>query len=312
MKPTFILFAGTAWSATTPLYYTLHKCQNYLHGGIGKEHYYLNLLDDGFLYPNVKNIEFYRKKFIETKNNCINNTLELNKTNVLNFGNTFSIDNYISFYTNLWKNLDNKYQAVADFTNTNADLSENFIEKFAEKILPHFNVKVLIIFRDPIRRLFSKTNHFYYNCGAKYNYNTAYEVLLNMKNYVNYVDIYEKYKKYFPIHQIIMEELWEDDGLELKKLSYFLNYEIKKLHLNVYSPDRGNKPIAIKNLSDQYTSDIEILSNESYNILFDKFKFLYEDYVRKFDRLPLHWGSHINYEINQSLPISKKFMGDVL
>ena len=84
----------------------------------------------------------------------------------------------ISYYIDwlLEKNCD-----VCDFSNPHAQFHAEIIEKFAKKFKKHFSVKVLMICRDPVRRLYSNLN-FIPNTGhslEKYGQNERLEMVMD-------------------------------------------------------------------------------------------------------------------------------------
>ena len=105
-----------------------------------------------------------------------------------------------------------------------------------DQLLEHFDIKVMMIFRDPIRRLWSSSL-----CDRK---NMTWNG--KVEYFARYVDIYKKYVNVFGkerVMPLIMEEIWEDPT----PLSDFLSYKIEKMHVNCYHPERGTR--APKHLS---------------------------------------------------------------
>lgn len=314
MKPKFILFVGVGWSATKPLYYTLSQIYNCLHAGIAREHHYLKIIQSTSTLNSIEDLNdtnknFKRNKFesIKFKKNIF--SYEMYDHIKIFLDPPYTIEKYIEFYLNYYNYLqkNTKFQYVSDFSNTNMFLSENFLKNFSTKLLENFDVKVLMIFRDPVRRYFSEKNFMYHisHPQLQKKYSSASEYCLNtIHKSMDYVDLYNKFDLFFDCKQLVMEELWEGDGSELSNLSSFLNYDIKKLHFNVYCPDRGNKPILHNKLPDQYSSDYEVLGENLYYTLYNKIEFQYKNYYKKFNYTPLYWGNPINYSYNQSLPIN--------
>lgn len=314
MKPKFILFVGVGWSATKPLYYTLSQIYNCLHGGIVREHHYLKIIQSLSSSNSIEDLDFVNKQvkknkfefFVFKKNNIFPEMYEYAK---LFTEPPFTIKKYIKFYLNFYTYLqkNTKFQYVSDFSNSNMFLSKDFLKDFSVELLKHFDVKVLMIFRDPVRRYFSEHNFKYYitNPELQKKYSSASEYCLTtIHKSMDYVDLYNKFNLFFDCKQLVMEELWEGDGYELSNLSSFLNYKIEKLHFNVYCPDRGNKPVLHNKLPDQYSSDYEVLSEKLYYNLYNILESQYKNYYKKFNCTPLYWGNPINYSYNQSLPIN--------
>ena len=248
-KPLFVICVGTGWSATTPLYYTLQDAK--IANAFIKE--------SNILCPNLD----FSEKYKVTKN-----PVYLNPT----------VDNYITFLHEYYQSIADEYRGVCDFTTSYATLPPDIISTFADKLKDNFNVKILMIFRDPVRRLFSHISHltntspntfmkeilFYLRkipnelVYPTQNYNYK---LKNFEPFLfsNYSLIYDTWKSFFDTHYIIMEDLWAGRNNELERLNTFLGANITQVHENVYYPDRGANAPKLAGLADQWTSDTENL-----------------------------------------------------
>ena len=248
-KPLFVICVGTGWSATTPLYYTLQDAK--IANAFIKE--------SNILCPNLD----FSEKYKVTKN-----PVYLNPT----------VDNYITFLHEYYQSIADEYRGVCDFTTSYATLPPDIISTFADKLKDNFNVKILMIFRDPVRRLFSHISHltntspnafmkeilFYLRkipnqlVYPTQNYNYK---LKNFEPFLfsNYSLIYDTWKSFFDTHYIIMEDLWAGRNNELERLNTFLGANITEVHENVYYPDRGANAPKLAGLADQWTSDTENL-----------------------------------------------------
>ena len=248
-KPLFVICVGTGWSATTPLYYTLQDAK--IANAFIKE--------SNILCPNLD----FSEKYKVTKN-----PVYLNPT----------VDNYITFLHEYYQSIADEYRGVCDFTTSYATLPPDIISTFADKLKDNFNVKILMIFRDPVRRLFSHISHlsnsspnaflkeilFYLRKipnqlvypTQKYNHK-----LRNFEPFLfsNYSLIYDTWRSFFDTHYIIMEDLWAGRNNELERLNTFLGANITQVHENVYYPDRGANAPKLAGLADQWTSDTENL-----------------------------------------------------
>ncbi len=323
VKPQFILSTGTGWSATTPLWYTLQVDNPFLHVGMKKDPGYLDMLrrtPEERMITDQKNFringrswttknrqwskivlqmnkELFEEGAIQTRGGALTEArrhLYFTQKDVDDFSETpLSFEKYLSYYRKHWKYLHENncpYKAVADFSNTNANLPDWYIDEFMPKLQEHFDVKVLMIVRDPIRRLWSEVNsddqeHFFMR-------------KIQSGDYWNYIEIIEKWERVCPIHVIIMEQLWEGDQQERERqrLSDFLDYDIKKIHENAYCPDRGPDAPHLVGLPDQWTSDKYMLQDELYNKVRPFFP-VYQQWVDKYGSLPLYWGKPYNYEV---------------
>ena len=211
----------------------------------------------------------------------------------------YTLEKYITYYKTVWKTLQENncpYQAVADLSNSNAFLSESFIESTIPKLQEHFDIKVIMLVRDPIRRLWSESGAFL--DGDQESIERAFLERVMTRRYYNYLEIIEKWEKVAPLHVIIMEQLWEGDEQEREKqrLSDFLDHDIKKIHENVYCPDKGCHAPHYNGLPDQWTSDKYMLQDELYNKVRPLFP-VYQQWVDKYGSLPLYWGKPYNYEV---------------
>tara|TARA_B100000965_G_scaffold404595_1_gene435856 strand:+ start:1851 stop:2705 length:855 start_codon:yes stop_codon:yes gene_type:complete len=202
----------------------------------------------------------------------------------LKFGVKFfdnpTLDDYIE-YSKLYP---------VDFSNTYGLFSRSDIECFADRLLSEFKVKVLMIFRDPVRRLFShlnvnfNTGHSLDNMGQNERFKKVLdsgvldsppevgfpdqdwnheEKYYSMFMFSNYNSIYENWNAYFDTHAIIMEDLWAGRNNELEKLNTFLGTNITEMYPNVYYPDMGINPIQHKGLRDQWSSETEYITKDN-------------------------------------------------
>ncbi len=319
MKPKLLLNAGTNFSATTPLWYTLGLNNHYAHTGHAKEHNYLYhmMIDakrsintpsqlnssvrltqkweqtdlikktkkkekkrdgkDGFMhvYPEMTK----RSPFIEGKW-----TLEERRDF---FDNPeLSIDKYIKYYLKHWENFKCEYQSVADFSNTNACLSVEFMERIKPKLLEYFDIKVTMIFRDPIRRLFSACNRVHSKSGGIMEGFRSWVLFDSMEENVYYSDIYNRHCQVWGkenVMPIIMEEFSTD------KLSDFLGYSLVTAHQNCYYPEMGSNAPKYPGLSDQYTSDKIDLYKETYEFALEHMENIYKSFEDTFGYIPETW-----------------------
>ena len=330
-KPKFIIIAGTGFSASTPLWYTLQVQNKFVHGGLVKEN---NFLDSISLTPSMrfkkrKDIYQETKKFNLSKESRIIRNLSIITDNFRKNSHkkripgvkddifftqeeldeykkySFTLEKYITFYKRHWKHLQENncpYQGVGDFSNSNAWLPQEFCYKVVDKLSDDFDVKVLLIVRDPIRRLWSEMGG-YWDPDSPRQWENIEEYKKMFFDHVksghlHYLQILEKWEKVAPTHVIIMEQLWEGDEQEREKqrLSDFLDYDIKNIHENVYCPDRGVNAPHYKGLHDQWWSDKYSLSDELYNQVLPLMP-IYQQWVDRYGSLPLYWGKPYPYEV---------------
>ena len=328
-KPKFIIIAGTGFSASTPLWYTLQVQNKFVHGGLNKEDHYLdsiaippylrfkkklNINKETKSYTssskariiNYSRTDNFRKKshkkrIPEVKNDIFFTQEELDEYKSY----PFTLDKYITYYKKHWKHLQENncpYQGVGDFSNANAWLREKFCHKLVDKLSEDFDVKALMIVRDPIRRLWSEIGSFWVPESPRQwenieEYKDLFFDYIRKNHHIDYSMIIEKWERVCPLHIVIMEQLWEGDqqDKEKQRLSDYLEYDIKKIHQNVYCPDRGPNPPHYAGLHDQWSSDKYWLSDELYNQVLPFFP-IYQQWIDRYGSLPLYWGKPYNYE----------------
>ena len=312
-RPTLLLNPGSGWSATSPFLYTLALDNKYCHHAHQKENFYLKLLSE----PTQERIEHVRNIFIGKKQNRrkrdhpFGRVLSQSNDYVKNLDFTdfisapYNIDKYISYYKQHYENVKHEYQAVCDFSNANFGLPLSFLQKIAPKLQEHFDVKVTMQFRDPIRRYFSEigllindnpnaaTNFkeklfikarrhrklFFYRLESKhFSDNCKY-----ITAYLNYSSVFGKEN----VLQIIMEDFWSEDQTEM--LSDFLNFKITAVHENAYVPDMGKDAPKYDYLEDQWLSDIQNLNPEHVKEAMKHMKHYYSDYKNYFGSIPERW-----------------------
>ena len=318
--PSLLISAGTGWSATTPLMGTLTIANEYCHPGYWKESEYLSSIDGP---PHQEFLEKYKREVSRAKDAPVGNHKELidwNKRRIVSVHSPFikltkeekinwmsppfTIQKYCHFYRNHWLELQNSsnYKAVADFSNINFSLPEEKIKKIKPFLDEWFDTKVIMVFRDPVRRIFSEYQSRYYvqHFGRVYPNAMSYLTADLDKGTCSesptgnsgaeYIQHYRKWKKYFPIHAVVMEEFWDGNT---KPLSNFLDYEIKDLHPNCYWPEMGVNAPHIPGLRDQWSSDHEEMTPQFYAKTKKKLQSAYDEWIDEFGSLPETWGKHI-------------------
>jgi len=324
-KPKFIISLGVGWSATTPLWYTLQVQNKFVHAGLQKEMGYLDQVSYSPAERFKKQRESEAKlsfpksrdvKMVSLSRSYDSNTnrrlpeaktdIFLTKQDRRNIGSfPYTLDKYITYYKRLWETLQENncpYQGVGDFSNANAWLREKFCHKLVDKLSEDFDVKALMIVRDPIRRLWSEIGSFWVPESPRQwknieEYKDLFFDYIRKNHHIDYSMIIEKWERVCPLHIVIMEQLWEGDqqDKEKQRLSDYLEYDIEKIHQNVYCPDRGPNPPHYAGLHDQWSSDKYWLSDELYNQVLPFFP-IYQQWIDRYGSLPLYWGKPYNYE----------------
>ena len=320
MKPPFLLSAGTSYSATTPLYFTLAKQQKYCHAGTQKENGYLKLLN----LPDYRVPDYIRS--LESRGRADHAWIRMvDDRDFVNEEETkkwlsppYNLDEYVSYYLRHYERIKGTYHAVTDFTNHNFELPEDFLIQLRDALCEHFDVRVTFIFRDPIRRYYSEVGKFIqhnvllegsfdahklkHNAYVKRKaQNSLFLYYLQNQQYYPtqqhvYVPNIQKFERVFGkerVLPIIMEELWhpERQAEVCEKLSSFLDYEITSVHENAYYPDKGSHAPHYEGLSDQWGSDVEDITPQTYEEAKQYLGYVYQDWERCYETLPEEWNS---------------------
>ena len=196
-----------------------------------------------------------------------------------------TISKYVKFYHALYDHVVSKgYKSVGD---NYMDRLYKIPQDELEVLKSEFDIKVLFIARDPVRRAFS-------NYLTKLN---RYDQPRELKFY-NYIHAVENFRKSYGesnVYITVMEELWEGDGA--KGLSQFLDHPIDNLWKNLYAPDRGHLVKFDKDVPCQAFGQESLeLTPETYQYYKNKYQYIYDLWKDEFGSLPLHWGKPIKYK----------------
>ena len=295
MKPTLFLNVGTGWSGTTPLYYTIGWYNKYCHSGHRKEKGYLWLMDLSETRNTFDRVKFYKQFFGPSKQSTTNRKPKIFTHESKYIGGNwtedeikyfwsppFTIEKYIEYYIKNWDFIKHDYKAVSDFSNPNGQCSPEFLRKYAPALKSVFDVKIHVVFRDPLRRLWS--------LRQKQNPKDPVRQFMKMGVDFGYVQFFLKFVEAFGIencHMTIMEEFWNG---ETKELSDFIDYEIKEVHPNAYVPDLGPNAPRIQYLDDQWESDIMHMPKEVKDYGLNMLKPVYIHFKDYFGDLPEQWS----------------------
>ena len=303
-KIKLLLNVGTCFSATSPFHYTVsldHKC---VYTGHTKEHQYLyNLMmgnkdikvDGKRPKPNIAKKSKKPDLLTHLSPYVVGKWTEEQEKEF--FYDSLSIENYITYYKRTWENCKHDFQWVGDFSNQNAVLSIPFMFSIRDKLLEHFDIKVTMQFRDPVRRLFSVAN----KCVKRHQYGdmTPIQVMYQwlsgaFEPNAYYSSIYRKHAQIWGaenVKAIIMEEFWNPDNQkeQLDELSDFLDYKFTKIHENVYYPDMGSNPPKYEYLRDQWSSDLVDITDEQYKTCAKLMKSVYSEFEKTFGYVPSEW-----------------------
>ena len=271
-----LLSPGHAYAASTPLFYTLGYYNKYGHTGHMKEFSYLwqMYLED------IGDIKFASRNYRTTRNKL--QRIGQGHTKKLSpmpddfsiqdyYKRPFRIEHYIEYLKKVWDVVKDECKAVADFSTSLSGLSEDFLMKIKPKLLENFDVKVVMIFRDPVRRFWSQNA----DVNGKLRCHDRYA-----ENYQKYCNVFGKEN----VHYVIMEDFWSGETSELSK---FLDYDIQKISENVYWP-LEDKIIKYENLRDQWQGEKE-MPTDCLPRIREKLNHLYLQYEQILGKIPERW-----------------------
>jgi len=269
-----LLNFGTAYSATSPLWRTLQDDTKYLHTGHRKKTHWLWLLRN-----QDTNVE---RKFVLTPEPSAQVSSRQHIKFTKEEENYFfslptSIEKYIQYYKRHWDYLDGEFKSVGDFCNKMAVADEEYLCYLRDKLSEHFDVKITLIFRDPVRKIWSE---------ARTEYSRMYNKKGGIRRSALYGEVYEKYARVFGEERVlpmVMERIWEDPS----ELSDFLGHPIPKMHRNAYYPERGTNIKEFPEFWDQWRNEKNPID---YDRLRREFDLCYQDYKRVFGDIPVEWG----------------------
>ena len=189
-----------------------------------------------------------------------------------------SLENYISYYVKLWKEIEGKYQSLLDFSNSEQQLTEEFMLSIKDELLKHFDIKVVMMLRDPIRRLWSVCNRKSLTEGGTPQSHMKFD-----DPNLSYVDKYKKYVRVWGednVKVIINEEFYAGHTYPL---SYFLEYDIKP---------RYSKIARLSKMKDDLYSQWCDLDKDTWKLAYDNMKWIYDEY----DNVPKAWKDRLFYK----------------
>jgi len=277
MKPILHINAGVGWSATKPLCYTLDDVGYAVCPNRGKT------TECNLLYY------LYERQYKPVHANFYWHTLHKHRGLDFVRKNT-TLDWYIEY---IKSHIVKTHKGVSDFSNSNTDLPLYFLKQIAPVLEKEFDVRVTTIWRNPVRRSYSQMSAWY-----KEKWNDSYEKYPDSITYwrsqldrpshllPDYVKVYNTWSSAFKkVYPVIMEEVWENPS----NLSKFIGHKIEKMHANVYYPERGTQRPEIQGLKDQWSSDLQDLTEEDLQYGRNKLDWIYRNYKHQFKRIPESW-----------------------
>ena len=187
-----------------------------------------------------------------------------------------SIDKYIEYYKRHWDYLNGEYKSLGDFSNKPAIMDEDYLCYLRDALSDHFDIKVTMIFRDPVRKIWS---------NAWTQYDRIYTNKGNIQKSSLYHEIYEKHVRVWgkdKVFPMVMERIWEDPT----ELSDFLGHPIPEMYRNVYYPERGTSREEFAEFPDQWVNEKNPID---YDKMREEFDWLYKCYEKTFGEIPKEW-----------------------
>ena len=277
MKPILHINAGVGWSATKPLCYTLDDVGYAVCPNRGKT------TECNLLYY------LYERQYKPVHANFYWHTLHKHRGLDFVRKNT-TLEWYIEY---IKSHIVKSHKGVSDFSNSNTDLPLYFLKQIAPVLEKEFDVRVTTIWRNPVRRSYSQMSAWY-----KEKWNDSYQKYpdsisywrsqLDSPSYLlpDYVKVYNTWSSAFKkVYPVIMEDVWENPS----GLSKFIGQKIKNMHANVYYPERGTQRPEIEGLKDQWSSDLQDLTEEDLQYGRNKLDWIYRNYKDQFKRIPESW-----------------------
>jgi len=183
MKPLLVICPGLMKSGTTSLYHHFYTSY-YLHFGHGKEHYYLNTV-----YRNDRSCEHeFKKNFLSEKfftfreNHQFKSFEPYYKERILE-----NYKNYFLEISEYYVSQKKMFYGVADFSQSYATLSLDDVKHFKDYISEYFDVRIIMMLRDPVKRLYSYCNMVAGKDKAKEYF---YHILTDKLEYNYYSNLY--------------------------------------------------------------------------------------------------------------------------
>ena len=216
MKPKLFLCAGMPKAGTTTLWKILED-KNLINDMNYKETHYLKILCD---LRDGNTDDIYPQ---DTKDLWKNYLVSRNKQ-AYGFDLPYNFADYKCF---LNRNIKDKFQSVADFSQTVCILPEYFLEEVRDNLCDNFDIKIIILFREPIKRLWSHCVNLSYDINGWHNkikppLELFYEYI-ELPQFQNlYVNVKNNFEKVFDNVLFLSTEKFFTSQTEHDRLSDFL------------------------------------------------------------------------------------------
>ena len=288
MKPSLHINVGQPYSGTKPFAYSLNK-SHYKKRRFYTEPnilYYLFLLDADPIKAN---------EYFDSMNQ--------------NFEKDVTLGDYISNVKSSGGYL--------DFSNSNSSISLDYLLKIAPILQEEFDVRVTMIWRDPIDRSYSHASDEYSKYALGKSKGTTWEKFStrnkheNFKFYAHwrmirkkfptsirywksqlegnnqkvtpsYARIYHTWAKAFThVMPVIMEDLWYGHSNQLERLEEFVGYPVGILYDNGYTSGHVTEG--------HQKSDLQILTDSDREYAFERMQWVYQEYETVCGPRPSTW-----------------------
>ena len=262
-----VICAGVEHSGNASLWYTL---KDIIHTGHFRQNKYLRALEKKD--NNIRAL-FNQKRKMPFQPNRHNADVGIWSDDEFNdfYDNEFSIEEYITYNKRILEKTGSPM--AGDFTDHNAELTDDFLYEISHKLNSAFNVKVIILFRDPIRR-------WWHQCHTAARRHEERCFKQDLSDNCFYAEIYRKWRNHFPnIHVCIAEDFFAG---HTKELSEFLGHPINNVHRCAFVPYKGKDIPHYPELRCQWRSnarplEIKDLTTDLLDYAKESFDWIYED-----------------------------------
>ncbi len=204
-----------------------------------------------------------------------------------------------------------------DFSNSNTAISLDYLLKIAPILEEEFDVRVTMIWRDPIDRSYSHASDEYKMYALGKSKGTTWEIFPskhkqenfqfyarwrmirkkyptsisywksqleggNRKVTPSYIKIYHTWAKAFThVMPVIMEDLWYGHSNQLKRLEEFVGYPVGVLYDNGYTSGHVTEG--------HQRSDLEVLTDDDREYAYERMRWVYQEYETVCGPRPSTW-----------------------
>ena len=234
-----IICPGIPRSGTTSLWKMLHDSK--IIEGLSKEFHYLSVM----YHDNIGNYDpMYPLELIEPHKLYVTH-----QNQKIGLSQPYNLNNYVSYL--------DSYEKPSDFSQSYFLLPEDYLRKINEDLQDHFDIKVILMYREPIQRLISYIGMLHHDAGyfgikLKEKQDLFLDYVNNSKLQTLYRDVKDKFERVF------------DNVICLTTEDFFINQqkqdELKKF-LEVSEIKALSKPQNVKNFNFELHNNYIELAN---------------------------------------------------